>query len=482
MEVHSETRLAIDPQILLKDDVDRAILITRPPPLSSRPEFCHYVHPTIALILSLFNGEDTLDEIKRRWVTLSGKPGEEAAQDVDRVVDSYSRVASGGNVFIEVDGLDPDQIIRYEPKDFVLPRDQVNLTEPRFRKPYVVYYLPSLFCPQKCIYCYAKTCPRPETELIGLDRLREIFQELKALGVDVIGLSGGDPLARKDIHEIVRSIVANGIIPDIPTKVGLSLRRIQEFREMGVELMQVSLDSSESAIVDRMVGVRGYHNRVFRVLRDLRKAGMKVRTNSVVTPLNVHTIPAMLDFLGEMGNVITAVLTPYGRSLFCHRDELFVDLGDLRDLNHIVKEKKKLYPHMRINLSGPAAAPSEDPEERRRQWEERSLCTGNRVGFVILPDGRVTVCEELYDHPAFIIGDLTQQSVMEMWNSPEARALAYPDQAEVPEGPCKACESFEECNEGLGRCWRDVLKSYGWEKPHYPDPRCPLAPKGLRLG
>jgi hypothetical protein len=70
---------------------------------------------------------------------------------------------------------------------------------------------------------------------------------------------------------------------------------------------------------------------------------------------------------------------------------------------------------------------------------------------------------------------------MEMWNSPEALALIHPDQSAVPEGPCRTCGAFEECHSRQGRCWRDVLKSYGWDKPYYPDPRCPWAPPGTRL-
>ncbi|NJL28834.1 MAG: hypothetical protein HC897_13555 [Thermoanaerobaculia bacterium] len=61
-------------------------------------------------------------------------------------------------------------------------------------------------------------------------------------------------------------------------------------------------------------------------------------------------------------------------------------------------------------------------------------------------------------------------------------ALIHPRRADVPEGPCRSCADFDRCNSDRGRCWRDVLKSYGWDKPHFPDPRCPLAPQGNRLG
>jgi len=248
-----------------------------------------------------------------------------------------------------------------------------------------------------------------------------------------------------------------------------------------VPIVQVSLDSPDAAILERMVGVKNYHERITRVLDDLRRAEMNVRVNSVLTPINLPTVGPLLDYLGGLGNVTRVSLTPYGRSLFCHSDELFISAEDIAGVQAEIASRRRLYPHMRINLSGGGAEPAVSAEEAMLRWKGRAFCTANRHGFVILPDGRVTVCEELYDHPAFVIGDLKRQSVMDMWNSPEARALLHPDQAAVPEGVCKSCEAFDECNGYKGRCWRDVLKSYGWDKPYYPDPRCPSAPAGNRM-
>jgi radical SAM protein with 4Fe4S-binding SPASM domain len=231
-----------------------------------------------------------------------------------------------------------------------------------------------------------------------------------------------------------------------------------------------------------MVGLPGYHEKAFRLMENLRHAGMKVRVNTVVTPLNLPTLPALIDDLGEMGHVTRVTLSPYARSLFCHRDELFVELEQLDRLRPTLEELRERWPEMTIVLGATALARPEDPEAQRRLWANRSLCTANRHGFVILPDGRVTVCEELYDHPAFLIGDLKTQSVMEMWRSPEALGLAYPDPAAVPDGACAGCSDFEACQTGRGRCWRDVLKTWGPERPHWPDPRCPRAPEGIRLG
>ena len=485
MKFSPETRLVIDPQLRLRKDHDRAVLLTKPQPLSNRNNFTYILHPRRAVMLALFDGQRTLSGVKSLWAELFDLPIERADSEVDQVVQLYDgSEKQNENIFVEVDNDKTFEISHYDPQDFIVSQRKIDMAGTRLRIPYTVYYLPTLFCPQKCVYCYAKTLPRPEPErdFISLGRLREIFAELAALDVDVINLSGGDPLARRDIYEIIASIIELGMTPDIPTKVGLSYRRIHELKELGVPLLQVSLDSTNPGILDQMVGVPGYHRKAFRLLEDLRRAEMPIRVNTVVTPLNLPTLGELADYLGQLGNVRKVIFSPYGRSMFCHQDSLFVSSDQLKKLEQQLTGKDDLYPHMKIMRGSPAPTIPEDKKKRREAWQQRALCTANRHGFVILPDGRVTVCEELYDHPEFIIGDLKTQSVMEMWRSPEALALIHPDQSAVPNGPCKTCGNFKDCNAERGRCWRDVLKSYGWAKPHYPDPRCPMAPPGPRLG
>jgi radical SAM protein with 4Fe4S-binding SPASM domain len=439
------------------------------------------MHPKEAVLLALFDGDRTVEEARGLWTVVAGKPPEDAVTEFDRFLGFYATGEPAERGFlIEVDEKNRGTVRQYDPMDFVIPAREVDTKDPRFRKPYTVFLMPTLFCPQKCVYCYARTSPRPESDPVPLGRLEEIFAELREIGVDVIQMTGGDPFARKDIFEILELVFNAGMVPDVPTKLGLTYPEALRLKDMGVKLVQVSLDTADPAILDHMVGVKGYHNRVFTVFENLRRAGLSVRVNSVLTPLNVGTAGDLIDYLGGLGNVVKLALTPYGRSLFCHSDALFLDEPDHALVERQWKERKDLYPHMRITFGG-GVSEVETPELRGKRWRERAMCTANRHGFIILPDGRVTVCEELYDHPSFIIGDLRQQSVMEMWRSPEALALVHPDQSEVQDGPCRHCGAFAECNEGRGRCWRDVLKAYGWNRPYYPDPKCPLAPSGNRL-
>jgi radical SAM protein with 4Fe4S-binding SPASM domain len=83
----------------------------------------------------------------------------------------------------------------------------------------------------------------------------------------------------------------------------------------------------------------------------------------------------------------------------------------------------------------------------------------------------------MYWNPRFIIGDLTKQSIQEVWNSPRALELAFPKKENFRDKSiCKKCSIFDECYACHNKCYADVLKAYGDEKWDFPDPRCKQAP------
>lgn len=280
------------------------------------------------------------------------------------------------------------------------------MSDPVTREPSTVTFLPTLYCSRRCVYCNVKTSPQPEDDAIPLRRLEKVFGELRELGVEVVRMSGGDPFARKDLFDVIEVAVEEKLVPDLPAKLGLSYYEVLRLKNLGVRSLQVDLDSADPTIADRMTGLKGYHVRVFRILDSLRRTGLSVRIKTVLTPLNAPTVGRLLDFLATLGNVASVTLTACEGSRVCPRQELALSRSDREMVEAQVRDRASLYPHMRIALDlskGPALppTPADVAEEERR--------------FVILPDGRVTVCEERYDHPAFLIGDLRRQSVAEMW-------------------------------------------------------------------
>ncbi|WP_243383954.1 radical SAM protein [Geothrix alkalitolerans] len=465
-------RVVLNPAYLMKNDVDRVALLNRVVPHASYV----LISPSEAILFALMDGFRSIREVGRVWAELTGRTEDAGVEEVLSMANAYRQKSwKTREILIPADAVSLRDLKGYSFEKFIIAKDKVNLTERRLRKPHHVTYLPTMFCPHKCVYCYAKVSRTIEENLLSLGRLEAIFKEFSDLEFEFVRICGGEALLHPRIFDILGLLNRFGMTASIPTKMGISVEQARKLRDLGIQL-ELSVDSADASMLDRMIGVKNHHRSIFRSLEATREAGISVVVNCVVIPENVPHLGGLIDFLGGLGHVRRLSLTPYGRSMGCHSDSLFISDRDAAEIGEAVELRRARYPTMEIVAVDIGHEVPSEPASHQEAWEYRGYCTGNRDGFVLLPDGKVTVCEELYDHPAFLIGDLSRQSVMEMWNSKEAWSLIYPDQGAVPDGPCRTCGTFRECNSVRGRCWRDIVKVYGGDKPHYPDLKCPKAP------
>lgn len=99
-----------------------------------------------------------------------------------------------------------------------------------------------------------------------------------------------------------------------------------------------------------------------------------------------------------------------------------------------------------------------------------------------MANGKCSVCEMLYDHEQYILGDIRKDDIYSIWNSEKALELYSPKQENVnPESSCRECKVFTECKKSFGKriCYLDITKT-GGDKDD-PDPRCPLSNKTERI-
>jgi radical SAM protein with 4Fe4S-binding SPASM domain len=105
---------------------------------------------------------------------------------------------------------------------------------------------------------------------------------------------------------------------------------------------------------------------------------------------------------------------------------------------------------------------------------ERGLCSGNYNSLFILPDGNVTMCEELYWNKKFLLGNVQENTLLEIWNSEKAHSLFYIPQEAFPDDSfCSKCPDFDRCRSVRQVCYKEIIKQYGSDKWYYPDVNCP---------
>jgi radical SAM protein with 4Fe4S-binding SPASM domain len=474
-------KLVLSPEVKLRKDGGRAILFSVNA-LDNESVF-KFLYPQHAVILALFDGNHNLKEITESVAYLFDIDEKTASQKVKALLDlPVTKDKTIRSYIVDVSTADPEKIRSYDPRDFIVRADTIDMTNKRCNIPCSLIVLPTMRCYTNCIYCYADRKGMQKQDEFNLQFYKRLLDEAKECGIETVGISGGDFFCREDAFDLIRCTLEKGMYLTIPTKYPLSRDRVNQLAEIGLSTIQISIDALSPDIIDKLVERHGYGEEILKTLDYLGEAGIHVRTNTVLTPYNIKDAIHLARHLAKMPHTFGCKFTAYGRSLYNHRSDLFCSPSDLEEFKRELDQIRSEFPHKFLSLSRTYSNPyKEDKDERSSAFWKRPTCTANQQAAIVLPNGQVTICEELYFHKYFIIGDLRKQSLVEAWNSPKALEIAHPDQSLIPEGPCRDCPDFSRCRQGRGVCFRDTLKAYGYDKPYWPDPRCPRAPVGNRL-
>jgi cyclic pyranopterin phosphate synthase len=174
-------------------------------------------------------------------------------------------------------------------------------------------------CDLRCRYCMAEKMQfLPRSELLTIEELSQVADLLVARGVRRIRLTGGEPLVRRGVLDLVRLIgdhLGHGLDEVTMTTNGTQLAGVaQELFDAGMRRLNVSLDSRDP---DRFHAItrRGELAKVLDGLAAAKEAGLAVKINMVALKgLNEDEIPDMLAWCGEQGFGLTLIETmPLGQ-------------------------------------------------------------------------------------------------------------------------------------------------------------------------
>jgi radical SAM protein with 4Fe4S-binding SPASM domain len=339
-------------------------------------------------------------------------------------------------------------------------------------------------CVTDCVYCYANKDHKVKNPL-STEKILSLIQEANNMGVLSFDTDGGEVMLHKDWDIIVSELLKYNFVPLISTKVPLTEEQITRLKELGIKRIQISIDAWDATVLSKVLGVNEtYFDKLKKTLQLLEKYEIKVAIKSVITKFNqdLKGIETLLNHLVEFSNIVTISVAPGECSLYKHGEGGFVNYRTpLEEWHKISEFISKFAKDYTINIHSQDCITNDivfsSVEEKSKMFGTRSLCSGNMISLFILPDGQVTICEELYWSPKFILGDITQQSLMEIWNSEKATKLYNLSQSDLrPLSACKYCPDFLLCRSTLGVCWKFIYMAYGTEHWDLPDPRCPLAP------
>ena len=140
----------------------------------------------------------------------------------------------------------------------------------------------------------------PNSELTT-DEWKRVIREAAALGVLQIGFSGGEPLARHDLADLIAAARGANLYTNLITSgIGLDDDRVCALRHAGLDSVQLSFQSDQSDLSDEIAGARA-HQRKLDVAARIRAAGIPLSLNFVIHRHNIDRLPQMIDLAETLG-------------------------------------------------------------------------------------------------------------------------------------------------------------------------------------
>lgn len=327
-------------------------------------------------------------------------------------------------------------------------------------------------CNLSCPHCYldARSRTRGDGELSPAEALALIEAIASLAPGALLVLSGGEPLLRRDLPDLVRVARGCGLLPVVGTNgtlltAGLASR----LADCGAAAVGLSLDSRRPERHDAFRGAPGAWLRTVDAARAARRAGLAVQLQVTALSWNVVEIPALMELALELGvssfNVFFLVCTGRGQEL--------TDLGPAQyeETLHLLRVAEMKYrgrmlvrprcaPHFRRVLAQTDASSPLLAAEAGR-------CLAGREYLRITPEGDVTPCPYL----PLSCGSVRRHSLAAIWEgAPVLQRLRQPALA----GRCGRCEYAALC----GGCRARAYAARGDLMAE--DPSCSHVPQGRR--
>lgn len=346
--------------------------------------------------------------------------------------------------------------------------------------PINVYWEMTQACALACRHCRAEAMPCADPNELSFEQGLHFLRQIREFGdpMPQLILTGGDPLARRDLFDLIDAARELGISTSITPAATGSLTRevLVRLKEHGVEGLGLSLDGSSAARHDSIRGVPGTFDRTMMAMRWAQELEMPLQVNTLAAAETAGDVPAIYELLKPMG--------PARWSLF-----FLISVGRGKVLQAMTPEEGEQLMDWIYQTSKTApfiVATTEAPSYRRVALEhmkeegmtgEQIRRTGLARGFGIRDGHGIMFVSNTGDIcPAgflpLAVGNVRKDRLVDVYrNAPLFQALHDPSRFE---GRCGVCEYRALCGGSRARAFSatgDPLES---------DPFCDHQPRGMR--
>jgi PqqA peptide cyclase len=316
-------------------------------------------------------------------------------------------------------------------------------------------------CPLHCPYCSNPLELAAYRDELTTSEWRRVLTEARDLGVLQLHLSGGEPLLRRDLAEIVRCAAELGLYTNLITSaLGLTRRRAEQLRDAGLDHVQISVQADESATSDRIAGTPSFERKLVAA-RMVKELGWPLTLNVVLHRHNIDRIAGILALAEELGaDRIELANTQYYGWALRNRDALLPSRAQLERAEVVVRAAhERLQGRMEVVYVLP------DHYER---YPKPCMGGWGRRQLTVVPNGDVLPCPTAHTLPLPRVS-VRQHSLAWIWERSEA-FQRFRGTDWMPD-PCRSCER-REIDFGGCRCQAFQLTGDAART----DPVCHLSP------
>jgi len=256
------------------------------------------------------------------------------------------------------------------------------------RTPFYATYNVTFRCNSRCVYCdyWKQDWPELRTE----DALR-VVDRIAESGVSMLAISGGEPLLRKDIAEILKEARNVGTLNTLNTSGLIRNEPLAKEISRLIDALTISIDGPPE-IHDQQRGIRGAYERSLGTLKMYKSLGIYTGVNLVLTELNKDHLWEVFEMIDDYIDFMTVqpVNPPSGR----------ITEDNLKALERIRSTGKLLLPETYI--------------KRMKDYYEgkfSKICEALGLYFAVDPMGNLMPCAPRHD---IKLGNLLESSYMEL--------------------------------------------------------------------
>lgn len=330
---------------------------------------------------------------------------------------------------------------RYYARNYGLIRHCFHKLNQRLKltgTPIYVHWLTTYDCNFTCKHCEANAGEK-RVELLTTEQISGAVRDMGDLGVKTFIVTGGEPLLREDIFEIISLAQEQGIKNICLATNGYLVDRFKEqLTQAKLARAYISIDGVESTS-DKFRGVKGAFYKAMEALDFFKKVGVKEReVNTIVHQENIEELEELkknlLDSSATLWNLQIAV--PVGRAK--NLPYMHLSPHQVRYLFDFVNKTRQIF---NTQIAEPAGyLGMRDNKLRSGSF----FCGAGIETCSIMPDGEVLGCHVVYDN-AYSEGNIKKKSLKSIWKEKSGRFR----QPEL-DNSCKECEYLHACR---GGCW-----------------------------